>query len=179
MRIAISNVTALRSRLEEVASWEVDVAIPVETRLTRQGQRALTGLLRHQAGKCSEWPRFRQKVGGFGMPRRAVWLSSSKWVFRRGGRAQDRVSGPAHAPPPPCRVLDTVAACADGGGVRGSSTPHTGRLRDCGRPGALWPRQGPQPRRPRARARGCLVRTSGGTGNANGACPFGRSASIP
>ena len=48
MRIAISNVTALRSRLEEVASWEVDAAILVETRLTRQGQCVLTGLFRQR-----------------------------------------------------------------------------------------------------------------------------------
>ena len=46
MRTAISKVTALRSRHEEVASWEVDAAILVETRLMRQGQRALTGLFK-------------------------------------------------------------------------------------------------------------------------------------
>ena len=46
IRIAIANVTALASRLEEVASWDVDATILSETPLTKQGQRALPGLLR-------------------------------------------------------------------------------------------------------------------------------------
>ena len=38
IKIIVANVTALRSRLEEVVSWDVDATIVSETRWIRQGQ---------------------------------------------------------------------------------------------------------------------------------------------
>ena len=87
MRITVSNVTALSSRLQEVASWEVDATILVETRLTRQGQRALTGLF-GQRGWQVFW-------GGGALPSKSggvwdAWSGGVAIIVKMGTPAQER-----------------------------------------------------------------------------------------
>ena len=71
IRPTTANVTMLRARLVEVASWEVDAAILVERRLMAHGHRALAGLVRHMGGKFFGEPRSHcggggVRVGGMG-----------------------------------------------------------------------------------------------------------------